>query len=135
MQWVVVRDTPGGISVAETWLAGVGSWLAAAYVAAFVRGHDHPALRVPMAWLATAGRMPLTSYLTQSLVMGALLSGWGLALGDRLDHLGASLLALAIYAVQVVVARLVMRRWGQGPVEWLWRRWTYAGVALPVVVR
>ncbi len=39
-----------------------------------------------VALLAPAGRMPLTNYLLQSIAMGALLSGWGLALGPRLSY-------------------------------------------------
>ena len=40
-----------------------------------------------IALLAPAGRMPLTNYLLQSIAMGALLSGWGLALGPHLSYL------------------------------------------------
>jgi uncharacterized protein len=73
--------------------------------------------------------MPLTNYLTQSVIMGALLSGWGLGWGSTLGHGGASALALAVYAVQIAVAQAVMRRRQQGPMEALWRRWTYRGMS------
>jgi uncharacterized protein len=126
-QTVSIRDVPGDYAVAEIFLGGVGSWLAAAYVALAVRARDLAALRRAYGWLAAAGRMPLTNYVAQSVIMGALLSGWGLGWGATLDHGRASALALLVYAVQIAVAQAVMRRYPQGPLEALWRRWTYRG--------
>jgi uncharacterized protein len=95
------------------------------YVALIVRWRDTPAMRAAIAWLAPAGRMPLTNYIMQSLIMGALLSGWGLALGASLRHAELALLALAIVFVQVVASRIWIARFGTGPMEALWRRATY----------
>jgi uncharacterized protein len=78
-------------------------------------------------WLAPAGRMPLTNYLMQSVLMGVLLTGWGLALGLVLGRAELALLALAIVAVQIVLSRWWIARFRQGPVEWLWRKATYGG--------
>ncbi|MGB2815846.1 MAG: DUF418 domain-containing protein [Burkholderiaceae bacterium] len=83
------------------------------------------------AWLAPAGRMPLTNYLLQSVAMGALLSGWGLALAPRLPYAETALLAVAIFIVQVELSRWWLRRWKQGPLEQVWRRWTYADMPPP----
>jgi uncharacterized protein len=77
-------------------------------------------------WLAPAGRMPLTNYLMQSLLMGVALSGWGLGLGAQLEYTELAALALMLYALQLVASRVWLQRWNQGPVEALWRRWTYA---------
>jgi uncharacterized protein len=82
-------------------------------------------------WLAPAGRMPLTNYLLQSVAMGALLSGWGLALAPRLAYAETALLAVAIFVVQVELSRWWLRRWKQGPLEQVWRRWTYADMPPP----
>jgi uncharacterized protein len=82
-------------------------------------------MQAAIAWLAPAGRMPLTNYLMQSVLMGALLTGWGLALGLTLHRAELALLALAIVAVQIVLSRWWIARFGQGPVEWLWSRVTY----------
>lgn len=109
-----VAAVPGVLSVT----------LAFAYAAFFFR-RTSPAL---VAWLAPAGRMPLTNYLLQSIAMGALLSGWGLALAPRLGYAETALLALAIFAAQLLLSRAWLRRWKQGPLESLWREWTYRGM-------
>jgi uncharacterized protein len=79
--------------------------------------------------------MPLTNYLLQSIAMGALLSGWGLALAPRLGYAQTAALALAIFFAQVVLSHWWLRHFGQGPLERAWRKWTYSGMAPPAVLR
>lgn len=83
-----------------------------------------------IAWLAPAGRMPLTNYLLQSIAMGALLSGWGLALGPRLNYWQTAALAVMIVVFQVLLSSLWLgpMKMRQGPLEALWRAWTYRGL-------
>jgi uncharacterized protein len=83
---------------------------------------------VVVAWLAPAGRMPLTNYLLQSVAMGALLSGWGFALGISASYAGLSALALGVFGLQLVVSRWWLARHAQGPLEAVWRAWTYNGL-------
>jgi uncharacterized protein len=104
----------------------VGQALTFFYAAAFLR-HTPEAVIV---WLAPAGRMPLTNYVLQSVAMGVLLSGWGLAMGADARYAQLSGLALAVFALQVVVSRWWLARHAQGPLEALWRAWTYRD-ALP----
>jgi uncharacterized protein len=78
-------------------------------------------------WLAAAGRMPLTNYLLQSVAMGTLLTGWGLGWGATLGYAQTSAVALAIFVAQVLASRWWLARHAQGPLEALWRRWTYGG--------
>ena len=102
--------------------------LAFFYASAFVR-------RAPHRWvalLAPAGRMPLTNYFLQSVAMGALLSGWGLALGPRLNYWQTALLALMIFSAQILLSRAWLSRMKQGPLEALWRAWTYRGLPTSV---
>jgi uncharacterized protein len=106
-------------------LMGIAFPALALYLAWIVRWQDRPWLQRLIAWLAPAGRMPLTNYLMQSVLMGLLLTGWGFALGLVLGRAELALLALAIVAVQIVVSRSWIARFGQGPVEWLWRKATY----------
>ena len=75
-------------------------------------------------WLAPAGRMALTNYLLQSVIgtmyfYGYGLGQWGLARAWQL------VFVLVVFAVQVVVSRWWLARWRLGPVEWLWRAFTY----------
>ena len=83
-----------------------------------------------IALLAPAGRMPLTNYLLQSIAMGALLSGWGLALGPRLNYWQTAAVAVLIVVFQVLLSSLWLgpMKMRQGPLEALWRAWTYLGL-------
>jgi uncharacterized protein len=106
-------------------LASLGMPLAALYLAAIVRWREAPAVAAAIRWLAPAGRMPLTNYLMQSVLMGVLLAGWGWGWGEVLGRGQLALLALAIVVVQIAASRVWIASFGSGPVEALWRRFTY----------
>jgi uncharacterized protein len=127
LNYETMVSSPGDPSLIGFGLQTFGSLLAALYVAAIVRWRDAAPVAAAIRWLAPAGRMPLTNYLLQSLAMGALLSGWGFGLGAALGKAELALLAAAIVAIQIVASRAWIARFGQGPVEALWRRVTYAG--------
>ena len=69
--------------------------------------------------------MALTLYLLQSLLAALLFHGYGLGLWGQVGRAGQVLLALAIFALQVVLAHGWMARYRFGPMEWLWRWITY----------
>lgn len=119
--------SPGNPSVLGFTLTSLSFPLAALYLAWIVRAHARGALDGLVAWLAPAGRMPLTNYLLQSVLMGVLLSGWGLGWGARLGVAQLAGLALLIVIAQITASRLWLRVFSQGPVEALWRRATYRG--------
>jgi uncharacterized protein len=75
--------------------------------------------------LAPVGRMPLTTYLSQSLIGTFVFYGWGLGWLGEVDMAGGVAIAAGIFAVQVVIANLWLRRFRSGPLEWLWRAITY----------
>jgi uncharacterized protein len=124
-----ILNRPGDPAFLGFTLLGFGFGLSALYLALIIRQREHPAVRAAVAWLAPAGRMPLTNYLMQSLIMGTLLSGWGFGLGMQWRHAELAVLALVIVAVQIVLSRWWIARFGQGPLERLWRAWTYRGSA------
>lgn len=75
--------------------------------------------------LAAVGRLALTNYLLQSLVMTTLALGYGFALFGRVGYAQAIGMGLVLYALQLVASRWYLRRFRFGPVEWLWRALTY----------
>lgn len=75
--------------------------------------------------LAPAGRMALTNYLTQSLVASLVFYGYGLAMWGRIGYAGMVLLALLVFALQVVASRWWLARYRFGPLEWVWRWLSY----------
>jgi uncharacterized protein len=77
-----------------------------------------------IALFAPAGKIALTNYVFQSLAMSFLLYGYGFGLGARLRQGELLLLSIAIYIVQLALSHLYLRVFRQGPLEWIWRRWT-----------
>ncbi|MCA9839652.1 MAG: DUF418 domain-containing protein [Trueperaceae bacterium] len=75
--------------------------------------------------LAAVGKLSLSNYLTQSLVMTTLFNGYGLGWFDRFS-LGSSLsIALILFILQIILSNLWLRYFRYGPVEWLWRSLSY----------
>jgi uncharacterized protein len=79
-----------------------------------------------IALFAPAGKIALTNYVFQSLAMSFLLYGYGFGLGARLRQGELLLLSIAIYGLQLALSHLYLRAFRQGPLEWIWRRWTNA---------
>jgi uncharacterized protein len=117
---------PGQLTPAREVLAaalsfGAAPALSAGYVAAFALTADSRVTRP----FARAGRMSLTIYLGESILLSAVFAGWGLGL---LGEHGAAVTAgigLAVWLVLEVSASLWLRRFRYGPFEWLLRAWTY----------
>ena len=78
--------------------------------------------------LTQMGRCTLTCYIMQSVVMTWLLSGYGLGLRPQLSITGVILIALALYAFQLIFCTVWMRYFRYGPLEGLWRRLTRIGM-------
>jgi uncharacterized protein len=84
--------------------------------------------RLP-AWLrdpvAAAGRMALTVYLLESLIVTGLAYHWGLRWFGRLGALQEVELAAAVWVGLVLFAWAYLRLFKQGPMEALWRLLEY----------
>ncbi|HBQ1565169.1 TPA: DUF418 domain-containing protein YeiB [Klebsiella pneumoniae] len=72
--------------------------------------------------IACVGRMSLTNYLLQTLICTTLFYHLGLFM--RFDRLQLLAFVPPIWAVNLLVSSLWLRRFRQGPVEWLWRQLT-----------
>jgi uncharacterized protein len=125
MSVVRARTLPGAEAGWDSVLLSLGSVLAAAYVAAAVQAFQLPWGGRLRRWLAAAGRMSLSNYVGQSVVMAALLSGWGLGLGVHAGRAQLAVMGIVIFVGQVVASRAILLRFRQGPLEALWRRATY----------
>ncbi len=72
--------------------------------------------------IACVGRMALTNYLLQTLICTTLFYHLGLFM--RFDRLQLLAFVPPIWAVNLLASSLWLRRFRQGPVEWLWRQLT-----------
>jgi len=82
-------------------------------------------------YFAKAGRMALTNYLTQSLVLTFLAYGWGLGLALKLNGFQVLGISFLLYVAQVILSGLWLSKFKYGPFEWVWRCITYWKV-LPI---
>ena len=69
--------------------------------------------------------MALTHYLLQSLVASTLFYGYGLGQFGQWGPAMLLALAVVVFALQVLASHWWLARFRFGPVEWLWRWWTY----------
>lgn len=74
--------------------------------------------------LAPAGRMALTNYLMQSVICSLVFFGYGLGYWGlpRAQQLG---FVVVVFAVQLALSHWWLARFKYGPMEWLWRAFTY----------
>lgn len=75
--------------------------------------------------LAPTGRMALTNYVGQSLVLALLFTGLGLGLANVLPPALVLAVAVVLFTIQVVLSRLWLTRFRAGPLEALLRGVTY----------
>jgi uncharacterized protein len=95
------------------------------YVGIIVLLMQRQAWRRLLRVIAPAGRMPLTTYFSQSLVCTFIFYGWGLGWAGSVGSAGCFALALAIFAVQVALCHIWLRLFRLGPLEWVWRTAIY----------
>jgi len=95
--------------------------LALMFTASVVLLAQRPAWARILAVVAPVGRMPLTTYLTQSLVCTFIIYGWGLGAIEWLEEIDYLVLGIAIFIGQIFVSHLWLRYFRFGPLEWLWR--------------
>jgi uncharacterized protein len=100
--------------------------MALAYGALVLLAWPRPGWNRTLRVFAPVGRMALTNYLMQSLVMTAIYNGWGLGLYGKVGPAANLALCALFFSVQVVFSRWWLERFCFGPAEWLWRCLSYA---------
>ncbi len=100
-------------------------WLAFTYIGATLLLVAHnPAWLRRLSAFGITGRMALTNYMLQVMVLDFTFSNY--ALGLHISAAYAPLAALALFTVDVAFSRWWLSRYQYGPLEWLWRSATYA---------
>ena len=104
--------------------------LSAGYLAGIVVAFQGGIGRRLLAPFAAVGRMALTNYLTQSLVIGFVLFGIGpgLALAGKIGTTALSGVVIVAFIAQMGFSHWWLRRFAYGPAEWLWRASTYGNM-------
>jgi uncharacterized protein len=120
------RGSDGATTAATLYLVQAGTlMLALGYLALLLAASLVPAGRVALAVVAPVGRMALTNYLLQAVFNSFVFFGFGLGLIGRLGAAACASLAIAFFTLQCAASRWWLAQHRHGPVEWLWRAWTY----------
>jgi uncharacterized protein len=75
--------------------------------------------------LAAVGQMALTNYLMHTMICTTIFYGHGLALFGQLSRMQLDLIVIAIWALQLWLSPVWLKRFRFGPFEWFWRSLTY----------
>lgn len=107
-----------------------GPILAAGYVGLLLLLSQIPLFRTIFRPISKAGRMSLTTYITQSIVATTIFYAYGFGMYGKIDLETGVWIALGVFIIQVIFAELWLMKFSMGPIEWLWRKATY-GKSLP----
>ena len=82
--------------------------------------------------LKYAGRMALTNYILQSFIGLILFSSVGFSLYETMSPHQTLLTAILVFSFQVIGSKIWLRYFQYGPLEWIWRCFTYKKL-LPII--
>jgi len=123
---LVPEDPTGVYGIAGV---AVGFALAPALSAGYVGAIALLSNKRFMSYAEPAGRMSLTGYLGESIVLAVIFCGWGLGLFGLLSLTQALLVALGVWVALEIFAKLWLRRFAYGPFEWILRSWSNLEIA------
>jgi uncharacterized protein len=75
--------------------------------------------------IALMGRMSLTNYISQSIIFSIIFYGWGFGLFGQTKATIVVLIAILVYVFQVILTLIWFKFYQQGPLEKLWRKFSY----------
>lgn len=81
-----------------------------------------------LSFLAPVGQMALTNYLLQTVICLTLFYGYGFGLYGKIPPELGIFITIAIFTVQIFLSKFWMARFKYGPLERVWRGFTYKGV-------
>ncbi len=102
----------------------VGFALAPALSAGYVGAIALLSHRRFMSYAEPAGRMSLTGYLGESIVLAIIFCGWGFGLFGELSLTQSLMVALGVWIALELFAKQWLNRFAYGPFEWVLRSWS-----------
>ncbi|MGE7111194.1 DUF418 domain-containing protein [Lysinibacillus sp. NPDC047702] len=79
-------------------------------------------------WLAYPGRMAFTNYIGQSVICTFLFGPFAFGVYGKLHLTTAILIAIVIIGLQIILSKLWLSKFRFGPLEYIWRSFTYLGI-------
>jgi uncharacterized protein len=71
------------------------------------------------------GKLAISNYLFQSIVATLIFYNYGLGLYSKISVGTGTILAVTIFLVQAYISTIWVRNYHYGPVEWIWRAFSY----------
>lgn len=75
--------------------------------------------------ISAIGRTALSNYIFQSLLLTFIFYNHGLGLFGKTNYLTELIFTFVLFAFQIVLSNLWLKKFRFGPLEWLWRSLTY----------
>ncbi len=126
INWTLKFDTLHMLGAGVAANAGLSIFISIGYASLFVLLVKAGA-RLLTEPLAAVGRMAFTNYIMQSLIMTTIFyGGRGFGLWGEVDRITLWAIVLAVWALQLIWSPLWLSRFEMGPLEWVWRRLSYA---------
>ena len=76
-------------------------------------------------WLAPMGKMALTNYLMQTVILSFIFFNFGLGLYGEVSRFAQMGIVLGVITAQAILSNVWLKHYRFGPMEWLWRSLTY----------
>ena len=105
--------------------------LAFAYISILTMAYSSDLGKKLMVGLKYVGRMSFSSYLSHTIIGIVLFYPYGFGLFNKYSLWQIELMAVGIYILQVLFAKIWLKHFSFGPLEWLWRCLTY-GKLFPI---
>ncbi|TQV88582.1 DUF418 domain-containing protein [Aliikangiella coralliicola] len=102
--------------------------LALAYIAIFVKLFKKLEQGLITRSLIVLGRMSLTNYLIQTSLCVFIFYGYGLSLMGKIPFYQITLFAIGVLSAQIVLSHFWLKHFSHGPLEIIWRKFTYPEV-------
>jgi len=123
--WCAMNGDPFGIVFHSAVYAFSVVPMALAYAAGigllYLKRKDRKIFRFP----SYAGRMALTNYILQSVAGVIIYYGLFFGLGASMGLVYVEIIALSVFAIEVIISMLWLHYFRFGPLEWIWRMLTY----------
>ena len=96
-------------------------------VASFVILYQNRKFSHTVSNLRFYGKMSLTNYITQSIIGAAIYFPFGLHLAPYCGYTVSLLIGLFTFFMQVIFCKWWLGKHKQGPLEYIWHKWTWIG--------
>lgn len=75
----------------------------------------------------SVGKMTISNYLAQSVILTLLFSHYGLGLSGKVGLFGGLIIAIVLFVLQGITSYFIIKKFKQGPMEYLIRKFIYSG--------